>query len=72
MLAGGDGVVSDVSVPVSWEHNVIREALYKLAGGSLIAFLMGKGDPVRGGRGCRSRLRQAPTDMLAREFRLFV
>lgn len=30
MLAGGDGVVSDVAVPVVWERTVIREALYNL------------------------------------------
>lgn len=32
MLAGGDGIVSDVNVPVSWERTVIREALYRLIG----------------------------------------
>ncbi|MCP4468138.1 MAG: hypothetical protein GY813_15505, partial [Halieaceae bacterium] len=32
MLSGGDGVVSDVVVPVSWERTVIREALYRLVG----------------------------------------
>lgn len=31
-LAGGDGVVSDTSVPASWERTVIREALYNLVG----------------------------------------
>lgn len=31
-MAGGDGVVSDVSVPVVWERTVIREALYRLVG----------------------------------------
>ncbi|MGE3569263.1 MAG: phage protease [Gammaproteobacteria bacterium] len=30
MLAGGDGIVSDVAVPVVWERTVIREALYNL------------------------------------------
>jgi Mu-like prophage I protein len=30
MLAGGDGVVSDVAVPIIWERTVIREALYAL------------------------------------------
>lgn len=32
MLSGGDGVVSDVAVPVSWERTVIREAIYALMG----------------------------------------
>lgn len=32
MLAGGDGVVSDVAVPASFERTVIREALYNLVG----------------------------------------
>jgi hypothetical protein len=32
LLASGDGVVSDVSVPVSWERTVIREALYRMVG----------------------------------------
>lgn len=32
MLAAGDGLVSDVNVPVSWERTVIREALYRLIG----------------------------------------
>jgi len=32
MLAGGDGIVSDVNVPVVWERTVIREALYRLVG----------------------------------------
>ncbi len=32
MLAAGDGVSSDVNVPVSWERTVIREALYRLVG----------------------------------------
>ena len=32
MLAGGDGLVADVDVPVSWERTVIREALYRLVG----------------------------------------
>jgi len=36
MLAGGDGVVSDVNVPVSWERTVIREALYQLVGLPLV------------------------------------
>ena len=31
-LAGGDGNVSDVAVPVVWERTVIREALYRLVG----------------------------------------
>lgn len=31
-FAGGDGIVSDVSVPVIWERTVIREALYNLIG----------------------------------------
>lgn len=31
-LSGGDGVVSDVAVPVSWERTVIREALYQMVG----------------------------------------
>jgi len=30
MLAGGDGVISDVSVPAAFERTVIREALYPL------------------------------------------
>ena len=32
LLSGGDGVVSDVDVPVSWERTVIREALFGLMG----------------------------------------
>ncbi len=32
MLAGGDGVVSDVAVPVVWERTVLREALYQIIG----------------------------------------
>lgn len=32
MLAGGDGIVSDVSVPATFERTVIREALYGLVG----------------------------------------
>lgn len=32
MLAGGDGVVSDVSVPAIFERTVIREALYNMIG----------------------------------------
>jgi len=32
MLAGGDGLVSDVSVPATFERTVIREALYGLVG----------------------------------------
>lgn len=32
MLAGGDGLVSDVAVPASFERTVIREALYQLVG----------------------------------------
>jgi hypothetical protein len=32
MLSGGDGVVSDVSVPAIFERTVIREALYNLIG----------------------------------------
>lgn len=32
MLAGGDGIVSDVAVPASFERTVIREALYALVG----------------------------------------
>lgn len=32
MLAGGDGIVSDVALPVIWERTVIREALYNLVG----------------------------------------
>lgn len=32
MLAGGDGIVSDVSVPAIFERTVIREALYNLNG----------------------------------------
>lgn len=32
MLAGGDGVVSDVAVPAIFERTVIREALYGLVG----------------------------------------
>jgi len=32
MLAGGDGVVSDVKVPAVFERTVIREALYNLVG----------------------------------------
>ncbi len=31
-LAAGDGIVSDVAVPVVWERTVIREALYRLIG----------------------------------------
>ena len=30
-LAGGDSVVSDASVPVSWTRTLIRESLYRLA-----------------------------------------
>lgn len=32
ILAGGDGLISDVQVPPSWERTVIREALYNLVG----------------------------------------
>ena len=32
MLAGGDGIVSDVAVPASFERAVIREALYSIIG----------------------------------------
>lgn len=32
MLAGGDGVMSDVAVPAIFERTVIREALYSLVG----------------------------------------
>ncbi len=32
MLAGGDGIVSDVALPVIWERTVIREALYNMVG----------------------------------------
>ena len=32
LLAGGDGIVSDVAVPASFERTVIREALYRLVG----------------------------------------
>lgn len=32
MLAAGDGVVSDISVPSLWERTVIRESLYQLMG----------------------------------------
>jgi len=32
MLAGGDGSVSDVAVPASFERTVIREALYNMIG----------------------------------------
>lgn len=32
MLAGGDGIVSDVAVPAIFERTVIREALYSLVG----------------------------------------
>lgn len=32
MLAGGDGLVSDVAVPATFERTVIREALYGLVG----------------------------------------
>lgn len=32
MLAGGDGVIADTSVPASFERTVIREALYSLVG----------------------------------------
>lgn len=32
MLAGGDGIVSDVAVPATFERTVIREALYGLVG----------------------------------------
>lgn len=32
LLAGGDGVVSDVAVPAIFERTVIREALYSLVG----------------------------------------
>lgn len=32
MLAGGDGVVSDVAIPAIFERTVIREALYRLVG----------------------------------------
>ncbi len=32
LMAAGDGLVSDVSVPVVWERTVIREALYRLVG----------------------------------------
>lgn len=32
MLAGGDGISSDVALPVIWERTVIREALYNLVG----------------------------------------
>lgn len=36
MLAGGDGVVSDVAVPAAFERTVIREALYNLVGLSFV------------------------------------
>jgi len=36
MLAGGDGIVTDVAVPASWERTVIREALYGLTGLQLV------------------------------------
>lgn len=32
MLAGGDGIVSDVAVPATFERTVIREALYSVVG----------------------------------------
>lgn len=32
MLAAGDGIVSDVAVPATFERTVIREALYRLVG----------------------------------------
>lgn len=32
LLAGGDGVVSDVAIPAIFERTVIREALYQLVG----------------------------------------
>jgi hypothetical protein len=36
LLAGGDGIVSDVAVPSSFERTVIREALYQMNGLSLV------------------------------------
>ena len=36
MLAGGDGLVSDVAVPAAFERTVIREALYNLVGLSFV------------------------------------
>lgn len=32
MLAGGDGIVSDVAVPTTFERTVIRETLYRMVG----------------------------------------
>lgn len=32
MLAGGDGIVSDVAVPATFERTVLREALYSIVG----------------------------------------
>lgn len=36
LLAGGDGVVSDVAVPTIFERTVIREALYRMVGLSFV------------------------------------
>lgn len=36
MLAGGDGIMSDVAVPAVFERTVIREVLYQLVGLSLV------------------------------------
>lgn len=36
MLAGGDGVMSDVAVPTIFERTVIREVLYQMVGLSLV------------------------------------
>lgn len=36
MLAGGDGLVSDVAVPAAFERTVIREVMYNLVGLSFV------------------------------------
>ncbi|MDD2664367.1 MAG: phage protease [Dechloromonas sp.] len=36
MLAGGDGIMSDVAVPTIFERTVIREVLYQMVGMSLV------------------------------------
>jgi len=36
MLAGGDGVMSDVAIPAVFERTVIREVLYQMVGLSLV------------------------------------
>ena len=36
MLAGGDGIMSDVAVPTIFERTVIREVLYQMVGLSLV------------------------------------